>query len=78
MEDSYHQAPLPSHTVSLLVYEYAYYSAVVRTMRGTIKKTSENNALYIHKHFFYLTTALTYGELLFSCAFGDGPIEVTV
>ena len=28
--------------------------------------------------FFYLTTALTYGELLFSCAFGDGPIEVTV
>ena len=25
----------------------------------------------------YLTTALTYGELLFPCAFGDGPIEVT-
>lgn len=26
----------------------------------------------------YLTTAWTYGELLFSCAFADGPIEVTV
>ena len=48
-------------------------------MRGTIKNTSENNAyIYIHKHVFYLTIALTYGELLFSCAFGDGPIEVTV
>ena len=47
-------------------------------MRGTIKKEIENNALYIQKHFFYLTTALTYGELLFPCAFGDGPIEVTV
>lgn len=77
MEDSYHQAPLPSYTVSLLLYEYAYYSAVVRTMRDTIKKTGENNPVYIH-NFFYLATALTYGELLFSCAFGDGPIEVTV
>ena len=25
----------------------------------------------------YLTTALTYGELAFSCAFGDESIEVT-
>ena len=60
---------ITSHRI-LIFYLFKVPLHNLRFSEGSLTTKQETNA--------YLTTAWTYGELLFSCAFAEGPIEVTV
>ena len=50
---------------------------MILSMRSGFEKSYSYSNLKSRNKSSYLTTALTYGELEFPCAFGEESIEVT-